>query len=185
MHVWIFFANMIHIRKEHLSAKAMNRIRRLAAFSNPAFYKNRALHVSNWKTPRILYAGEETDEYISIPRGAMHVLASLLEDSGAGYSQKDLRRNGSKIEVDFVGELREEQVPAADAMLAEDIGILSATTAFGKTVIGAYMIANRKVAKFWGNRKVCHNSHRQICRGGFRLSSAGYSVSCDAHSLER
>ena len=41
--------------------------------------------------------------------------------------------------------LRPEQEPAARALLAADIGVLSATTAFGKTVIGAYLIAQRKV----------------------------------------
>ncbi len=45
----------------------------------------------------------------------------------------------------FNGELRGEQQQAADVLLAHDNGILSATTAFGKTVIGAHCIANRKV----------------------------------------
>lgn len=44
----------------------------------------------------------------------------------------------------FNGELREEQEAAADAMLKYDTGVLSATTGFGKTVIGAKLIAERK-----------------------------------------
>ena len=35
--------------------------------------------------------------------------------------------------------------PLPGRLLAADIGVLSATTAFGKTVIGAYLIAQRKV----------------------------------------
>ena len=40
---------------------------------------------------------------------------------------------------------RPEQAPAAEALLSYDIGVLSATTAFGKTVVGAYLIGQRKV----------------------------------------
>jgi len=52
---------------------------------------------------------------------------------------------GKPIRVEFNGKLREEQVVAVDAMLKYDNGVLSATTAFGKTVIGAKLIAERKV----------------------------------------
>ena len=44
----------------------------------------------------------------------------------------------------FNGELREEQKPASDALLAQNTGVLFATTAFGKTVIASYMIVQRK-----------------------------------------
>lgn len=39
----------------------------------------------------------------------------------------------------------EVQQIAADIMLRYDYGILGAATGFGKTAIGAYLIANRKV----------------------------------------
>jgi superfamily II DNA or RNA helicase len=49
------------------------------------------------------------------------------------------------IDMSFHGELRPEQKQAAEMLFAHDIGILSATTAFGKTVVAAWMIAARKV----------------------------------------
>lgn len=45
----------------------------------------------------------------------------------------------------FLGKLRDNQEAAATALLKTDMGVLSATTAFGKTVIGAWLIAKRKV----------------------------------------
>ena len=52
---------------------------------------------------------------------------------------------GGRLPVTFQGELRPEQRAAAKAMLAHDTGVLSATTAFGKTVIAAWLIAQRGV----------------------------------------
>lgn len=57
----------------------------------------------------------------------------------------DERCPGRSIAVSFNGKLREEQNAAFEALSAHDTGILSATTAFGKTVIGAALIAEKKV----------------------------------------
>src|SRR5439155_16353269 len=43
-------------------------------------------------------------------------------------------------------ELRPEQKLAADAMLKHETGVLSATTAFGKTVVAAWLIAQRNAS---------------------------------------
>ena len=49
------------------------------------------------------------------------------------------------MEINFLGELRPAQVTAAKALLAHETGVLAATTAFGKTVLAAWMIAKRGV----------------------------------------
>jgi superfamily II DNA or RNA helicase len=53
---------------------------------------------------------------------------------------------GTPIDFTFHGTLHPEQQRAADQLIQEDIGVLSASTAFGKTVIGAWLIARRKVS---------------------------------------
>lgn len=58
----------------------------------------------------------------------------------------DQTRAGSRIEVVFTGRLRKDQELAAEAMLKHDCGVLSAATAFGKTVIAAKLIAERKTS---------------------------------------
>ncbi|HET8549190.1 MAG TPA: DEAD/DEAH box helicase family protein [Bryobacteraceae bacterium] len=58
---------------------------------------------------------------------------------------RDERNPGQRIELTFAGELLPEQHAAAEAMLAHDTGVLAATTAFGKTVIAAWLIARRGV----------------------------------------
>jgi hypothetical protein len=143
--VAITSANMLHIEKRNLSPRALNRIRRLAAFKNPQFHDHQRYRISTWNIPRIISTADETDEYLSIPRGAYRALVGLLDLAGAQYRIDDLRTLGKPLDVEFTQTLREEQYPAAQALLRHDTGVLHATTAFGKTVIGTYLIAQRKV----------------------------------------
>lgn len=56
------------------------------------------------------------------------------------------RVTGQPLQIDFRAELKVEQSKAAAELLRYDTGILAATTAFGKTVVGAWMIAARGVS---------------------------------------
>ena len=68
-----------------------------------------------------------------------------MEEAAIPYHITDERQPGRKIEVSFAGQLYPEQQRAADALLVHDIGVLSAATAFGKTAVGAYLIAARQI----------------------------------------
>jgi len=57
----------------------------------------------------------------------------------------DERCIGVPLKVVFRGALRPDQQAAAEALLAHDTGVLAATTAFGKTVVAAWLIARRGV----------------------------------------
>ncbi|MDZ7759549.1 MAG: helicase-related protein [Desulfovermiculus sp.] len=48
------------------------------------------------------------------------------------------------VQTQFQGELTSLQKQAAESLLKEDFGVLCATTAFGKTVVGAWLIARRQ-----------------------------------------
>lgn len=141
----ITLSNMIYIRKDGLNPSAANTIKRLAAFQNPEFYRAQAMRMPIYNKPRIICLAESYDAYIAIPRGCRKALVELLNSADVRFTFADETNSGNHIEVSFVGTLREEQQPAADALLKEDMGVLSATTAFGKTVVGAYLIAEQKV----------------------------------------
>ena len=136
---------MLYIEKQNLSHKAINKIRRLAAFKNPEFYKAQAMRLPIYNKPRIISAVEENDEYLGIPRGCEENLIDLLNSTNANYTIEDKTNNGNTIDIAFNGNLRENQIPAANALLAYNNGVLAATTAFGKTVLGSYLISERKV----------------------------------------
>lgn len=138
-------ADGLYIEKQALTPAARNRLIRLAAFQNPEFYKKQALHLSTHQTPRVISTATEEGAYLHLPRGCEESLIALLGAGGIPYSISDETMSGRPLCVSFIGELRPDQQPAADAMLQHHTGVLSATTAFGKTVIAAYMIAQRKV----------------------------------------
>ncbi len=140
----IVHANMLYIPAAELSANAKNQIKRLAAFKNPDFYRAQAMRLPIYDKPRIICTADITEEYIAIPRGCEDALCNLLDEANVSYVIEDKTNSGEIIPVTFNGELREEQQPAADALLEQNTGVLSATTAFGKTVIGSYMIGQRK-----------------------------------------
>jgi superfamily II DNA or RNA helicase len=142
--VQITRANMVYVKKDGISEAARNSIKRLGAFKNPDFYKSQAMRLSTYEKPRIISTAEETDYFIAIPRGCERNLLEILDGANAQYEIIDETNPGKQIEVNFAGELREEQKSAAKALLQNTIGVLSATTAFGKTVIGANIIASRK-----------------------------------------
>lgn len=138
-------ANMLYVPIAGISPAAQNAMKRLAAFRNPDFYRAQAMRLPIYDKPRIICTAEISKEYIGLPRGCENALYKLFEDYNADYSVDDQTNRGSAISVTFNGILREEQQPAADALLDHNTGVLSATTAFGKTVIASYLIGKRKV----------------------------------------
>ena len=137
--------DQIYIAKDQLPPGLRNRLLRLAAFQNPEFYKAQAMRLPTYDKPRIIGCAEDHPHHIGLPRGCLEDVQKLLSDLDIAAAIRDERYAGTPLKVAFHGELRPEQVTAARAMLAHDTGVLSATTAFGKTVIAAWLIAQRGV----------------------------------------
>jgi superfamily II DNA or RNA helicase len=139
-------ANMLYIEKAGIPQKGLNTLKRLAAFKNPEFYKAQALRLPTYDKPRVISCSDETPEYLCLPRGCDADVKGLLDEASVRVVWSDRTCPGMRINITFKGNLREEQIPATEEMLKHDIGVLSATTAFGKTVIAAKLIAERKVS---------------------------------------
>lgn len=141
----LVLSDQIYIPKEALSAGLHNAVVRLAAFQNPEFYKAQAMRLSTYEKPRIIACAEDYPRHIGLPRGCLEEVIELLEGLKIPCRLDDQRQLGEALEVAFLGELRPEQKIAANALEKHDTGILAATTAFGKTVLAAAMIARRGV----------------------------------------
>ena len=142
----ITLSNGIYVDNTNLKAAMQNRIRRMAAISNPVFYKHQAIGTSNYDTSRWIYLGKDhLSGYIQIPRGLWDELLENIKQADIDYEMEDERQQGRKINVDFKGELRPEQDKALKELTRYDNGILHAATAFGKTVVSSAIIAQKKV----------------------------------------
>lgn len=143
--VEIIKADKLYIPLKAVSAKVLNHLKRIAAFKNPEFYNKQALRLSTYAIPRIISCFDITNEYLAMPRGCEDATRSFLNDNAVTYTITDKTNHGNKISVSFQGEEREEQLEAINALLPYTNGILHATTAFGKTVTAAAIIARKKV----------------------------------------
>jgi superfamily II DNA or RNA helicase len=141
----LVYANQIYVAKEGLAPGLRNRLLRIAAFQNPEFYKAQAMRLSTYDKPRIVACAEDHPRHIGMPRGCLDDIRTELANLGIRIVIRDEREAGRLLDVTFTGELRPEQMAAAEAMLSQDTGVLAATTAFGKTVIAAWLIAQRRV----------------------------------------
>jgi superfamily II DNA or RNA helicase len=138
-------ANRLYLERSGLPQPLLNRLIRLAAFANPAFYKAQAMRQSVWDKPRVIGCAENFPQHIALPRGCLEPVQTLLQEQGIGWELVDERHKGSPLELEFVGQLRADQKTAVEAMLRHDIGVLQAPTAFGKTVVAAAILAQRGV----------------------------------------
>ena len=143
MHITL--SDGIYIDALNLAPRLQNQIRSLAAFDNPEFYKRLRMGRSNYYQFQAVYLGRDTSGYINIPRGLREEIISECKNADIQYEIIDEREKGIPINVSFNGGLKEEQRIAVDKMLSFDNGVLSAATAFGKTVVSSYIIAQRRV----------------------------------------
>ena len=139
-------SDLLYVPINSLPAKMVNLIRKLAAFQNPEFYKAQAMRLSTYNKPRVIQCADilpDYPDYIRLPRGCETALSELLVAYNIKGAFQDHREQGSKINITFLGKLYDAQLEAANNILENDIGVLSAETGFGKTILAAYIIAAR------------------------------------------
>ena len=141
----VVLSNQLYIEKQGLPPALQNRLIRLAAFQNPEFYRAQAMRMSTYGKPRLIACAEDHPRHIALPRGCGSSAILLLKAQNISVILKDERFGGTNIDVEFQGQLRRAQQKAVEALLEHDTGLLCAPTAFGKTVVAAAIIAQRKV----------------------------------------
>ena len=140
----IVIANDIYLDKKKLPSVLINRLAHLAVFKNPEFYKAQAMRMPVYNKPRMIACYDDLSQFIVLPRGCLTETIQLLEDYKIKVKLVDKRTKGTPLRVSFKGKLRPKQKEAIKVLRQHDIGVLSATTAFGKTVVAAKMIAIHK-----------------------------------------
>ena len=66
----IMLQNGIHIPMEDLSSHVINKLKRIASFKNPEFYKAQRMRLSTWNKPRIICCVDKSEDgQMILPRG--------------------------------------------------------------------------------------------------------------------
>jgi len=138
-------ADQLYVNHTGLPPILRNRILRLASFANPEFYKAQKMRLPTWDKPHILYCYEFFPEYIGLPVGCLDGLLDILKHYKIKPELQNKQNHGQSINVRFTGELRDDQKEAFQKLIANQMGIFSASTAFGKTIVALRIIAEREV----------------------------------------
>ena len=143
--VTIILANHIYFNLNEIPNTLAARLRRIASFSNPVFFKTQALRFSTHGIPRFISCARIEQGYLAIPRGCLDDALELLSENQIEAQIDDQRESGTKLKTTkSLVKLRKNQQAAIRAMSKHDAGILHAPTAFGKTVTAIGMITKRK-----------------------------------------
>jgi len=132
--------------KAGLPSVLISRLKRLASFQNPEFYKRERLRLSTARVPRVICCADDSANHLALPRGCRPDAEALLAANDSRLVVQDLRQSGSRVPYRFAGELTDPQQKAATAMLDQEISVLVAPPGTGKTVIGTYLVAARGVS---------------------------------------
>lgn len=138
-------ADQVYIDRAELPPALIAQFTRLAAFQNPEFYRAQAMRLPTFGKPRIVSCAELHPRHVALPRGCFDETIELIKGHNANVVLEDHREDGEPLPtgLSFQGELRRPQLNAFDALVPHDHGVLAATTAFGKTVVAAALIARR------------------------------------------
>jgi hypothetical protein len=137
------FAQRIFVETKGIPSELLNRIKRLAAFQNPEFFKKQKMRLSTHNTPRVISCFEELPGHVALPRGCRDALQSLLDGYGIALHLDDKRNAGTPTSFSFHGTLSDIQQQTVDELMLHDIGIFVAPPGSGKTVVGAWLAAAR------------------------------------------
>jgi len=95
--VTITLANNIYFEIRALPNALSARLRRLASFSNPVFFKTQALRFSIHGIPRFISCARIERGYLALPRECLDDALALLKDNNIDVQIDDKRVLGSKL----------------------------------------------------------------------------------------
>ncbi len=165
--ITLTLANHNYFKLDEIPSPLAARLKRLASFSNPVFFKTQALRFSTHGIPRYITCARIEQGYLSIPRGCLDEALELLKEHNITAIIDDKRETGRKLKsLKFIGTLRKDQLKAVNIIAKHNTGVLHAPTAFGKTVVAIGLINKRKV-----NTLILTHSRQLLEQWQIRLKS--------------
>jgi superfamily II DNA or RNA helicase len=142
--VTILVDSQLTISLDGLPPRLVGRLKRLAAFPNPEFYKLNRMRLPTYPHPRIIFSGELQADQLVLPRGVLHAAVQTLRSAGAAVSVQDERQRPKRLRLGFRGTLTPDQQEAVRVLRKSEFGVFVAPPGAGKTVVACALIASRK-----------------------------------------
>lgn len=133
--------SQLEIKRSDLSKEELLQLKFLATFRNKAFYVAQNKRLSTRGIPQFICLAEINASTILLPRGLENQVQKLFPNASFSYRVK----SGKKLRIEFKGTLYPKQEKALSDLKAKPMGILCAGTGFGKTVVAAKLIADKKL----------------------------------------
>jgi superfamily II DNA or RNA helicase len=152
--VALTIGNRLYLMTEGVPSALLNKLKRIAAFQNPEFYRRQSMRFSTALTPRIVSCAELIGEYLVLPRGCFDDVQVMLKEYGVEAKILDKRFEGRLTDFAFSGKLSQRQDAAVKQLAGKDCGVLVAPPGSGKTVMAIALMALR-------NRNVLVLLHRK------------------------
>jgi len=108
---------------------------------NPKWIENEKMGRWNQNTDKHLIYYSVKNDHIYFPRGFISCVGSL----GYEVEIQDKTYHAPQFEIEFTGKLKSYQKKACKVLLQYNIGVLSAATGSGKTVMGLYVVFRRAI----------------------------------------
>jgi len=141
--------NYLHIQTAGLQPEIVEELKVRLTFKNPAYKEalGRMRAMGRRGLPRLpewIRGWETAGGCLIVPRGCTADIVKFLEGRQVALKTANLTRGLSPVEFAFQGVLKPAQAQAVGAALARRFGTIESPTGSGKTVMGLYLIAQRR-----------------------------------------
>ncbi|MEY5041755.1 MAG: hypothetical protein RLZZ414_1303, partial [Bacteroidota bacterium] len=136
--------NQIVISKSALNSELIKFLKDELNFSNSAYFAQKNLGKSTYKTSSHYNLIAETNDEIYIPKGFIGKLLRFCKEKNIDFDFTDNRKLNDSVIFNFENTLLEYQKAAITKIEKKDFGIIVAPPGAGKTVIALKIVADKK-----------------------------------------
>lgn len=137
-------SNKIFLNRSSINLSLINFLKDELNFVNSEFLVKKNLGKNTWGLERNFRFVEEKNGQVVIPRGAIGKLLKFCKEQNIEYDFIDERIKNPSVSFSANIQLREHQQIVVDATSKKDFGVIVSPPGSGKTVIGLYIIAEKK-----------------------------------------
>jgi superfamily II DNA or RNA helicase len=140
----IVLRNEIHLSRIGLPVSLVAFLKEELNFANNEYQVKKNINKNTFGVKRYFKLFSETSESISVPRGFIGRLLRFCKEQQIEYILEDQRKKAEPVNFKGSIALREYQLPAQQAAIKKDFGVIIAPPGSGKTVLSLAIIKDKQ-----------------------------------------